>query len=53
MSKYDVEHVIDKMMAAANMVEQCQSELRNMGFSEKETAELVQVYVYNRLIKEA
>lgn len=52
MSKYAVEDIIDKLMMATTMIENSRNKLLGMGFSNKETAELLQVYVYNRLNKE-
>ena len=48
----DVKVILSSLMAASSMIRQCKTELLNMGFTKRETEELLQFYVYDKVNEE-
>ena len=48
----EVKVILSSLMAASSMIRQCKTELLNIGFTEEETQDLLQFYVYDKVNEE-
>lgn len=48
----NVRVILSSLIAASAIVRDCRKELLNVGFSDEETNDILQFYVYERALKE-